>query len=61
MRSVRIGMDTTQVRVIMGRAAEVSTFQQEQIYHYTHQPGSSASYQIKFGATYKVIEMNNLD
>jgi hypothetical protein len=61
IRKVRVGMDTVRVAGIMGRAADESSIQQEHIYYYTHQPGSSDSYQIKFNAAYKVIEIIILD
>ena len=61
IRMVRIGMDTLQVSRIMGRAEGMSSQQQEHIYHYTHQPGTSNSYQIVCDANFKVKEIHILD
>jgi hypothetical protein len=61
IRHVRIGMDTSQVARIMGQAAEVHSIQQDYIYTYEHQPGSSSSYQIEFDAAYKVKDVYILD
>ena len=61
IRQVRVGMDTTQVNFIMGKPAWVSNFKQEHTYSYTHQPGSSDSYQIKFDAAHRVIAVYILD
>lgn len=49
LRTVRVGMDTTQVYRIMGQPSHVAHFtkpEEETVYHYQHRPGTSDSYQI---------------
>lgn len=61
IKKVKAGMDTPQVNKIMGQPEDVSFVQQDHIYHYTHKPGTSNSYQVKFDSSFKVIEINIVD
>jgi hypothetical protein len=61
IRKVRIGMDSVQVNKIMGPPEGRGSIQQDYIFYYTHQPGSSNSYQIKFSISYIVKEVGIID
>ncbi|MGI4864241.1 MAG: hypothetical protein ACRYFZ_09995 [Janthinobacterium lividum] len=57
IRYVLIGMDSTQVRRIMGKADEVLGTTQ----YYAGQPGSSASYQVAFTSSGKVARIGIIE
>lgn len=61
LRTVRIGMDTTQVYQIMGPPNQVAHFTRpegETVYHYQHRPGTSDSYQILVNQRGKVSKVS---